>query len=202
MDPAGPCTRAYSAILANPVVAAVLFAGSLWVFYYSPLFRWATTEHIGHSGWSCTSSAPATCSCRPSSASTRCRIVRPTRCGSCSCSDHGVPRLLRPRAHDRNGAAARRLVRRDGATGALMHSLDQQRGGGIAWSVGEMPTIILAISVAISWSRSDDEALEAARPQGRPGRRRRPRRLQRDAREDGGARRAHAAALSESATSA
>ena len=28
--------------------AAAMFAGTLWVFYYSPLFSWATTDHIGH----------------------------------------------------------------------------------------------------------------------------------------------------------
>ena len=28
-------------------------------------------------------------------------------------------------------------------------------GAGIAWSIGEIPTLILAITVAIQWSRSD-----------------------------------------------
>jgi putative copper resistance protein D len=32
---------------------------------------------------------------------------------------------------------------------------DQQAGGGIAWSVGEIPTVILAIAVAIQWSKQD-----------------------------------------------
>jgi len=32
---------------------------------------------------------------------------------------------------------------------------DQYVGGGVAWSVGEIPTLILAITVAIQWSRSD-----------------------------------------------
>jgi putative copper resistance protein D len=32
---------------------------------------------------------------------------------------------------------------------------DQYIGGGIAWSIGEIPTLILAITVAIQWSRSD-----------------------------------------------
>ncbi len=32
---------------------------------------------------------------------------------------------------------------------------DQQVGGGIAWSIGEAPTVALAIIVAILWSRSD-----------------------------------------------
>jgi putative copper resistance protein D len=34
---------------------------------------------------------------------------------------------------------------------------DQYIGGGIAWSVGEIPTLILAVTVAIQWSRSDDK---------------------------------------------
>jgi putative copper resistance protein D len=33
---------------------------------------------------------------------------------------------------------------------------DQQAGGAIAWSVGEIPTVILAIAVAIMWARNDD----------------------------------------------
>jgi putative copper resistance protein D len=33
---------------------------------------------------------------------------------------------------------------------------DQQRGGEIAWSLGEIPTLVLAIVVTYSWSRSDD----------------------------------------------
>src|SRR5690606_4292555 len=37
-----------AAIYANPIVAAVIFAGSLWLFYYTPIFRWALEEHIGH----------------------------------------------------------------------------------------------------------------------------------------------------------
>ena len=39
---------------------------------------------------------------------------------------------------------------------------DQQTGGGIAWSVGEIPTVVLAIVVAVMWSRSDDQGGEAA----------------------------------------
>ena len=34
---------------------------------------------------------------------------------------------------------------------------DQYIGGGIAWSIGEIPTLILAITVAIQWARSDDK---------------------------------------------
>src|ERR1700712_5413397 len=43
-----------------------------------------------------------------------------------------------------------------GRTWGVSAIADQQTGGGIAWSVGEIPTVILAIVVAIMWSRSDD----------------------------------------------
>jgi putative copper resistance protein D len=38
---------------------------------------------------------------------------------------------------------------------------DQQAGGAVAWSVGEIPTVLLAILVVAMWSRSD--AREAKR---------------------------------------
>ena len=36
--------------------------------------------------------------------------------------------------------------------------VDQQLGGGIAWGIGEVPTIALAIIVAFSWARDDERA--------------------------------------------
>jgi putative copper resistance protein D len=33
---------------------------------------------------------------------------------------------------------------------------DQYIGGGAAWSIGEIPALILGVTVAIQWSRSDD----------------------------------------------
>ncbi|MDN5910382.1 MAG: cytochrome c oxidase assembly protein, partial [Brevibacterium sp.] len=33
---------------------------------------------------------------------------------------------------------------------------DQQLGGGIAWGVGEFPTLFIAIMVAFQWSKSSD----------------------------------------------
>ncbi|MBA4102916.1 MAG: copper resistance protein CopD, partial [Arthrobacter sp.] len=32
---------------------------------------------------------------------------------------------------------------------------DQQMGGAITWGIGEVPTLLIAIGVAIMWSRSD-----------------------------------------------
>jgi putative copper resistance protein D len=36
--------------------------------------------------------------------------------------------------------------------------VDQQMGGSIAWAVGELPTLALAIGVAVAWSRDDERA--------------------------------------------
>jgi putative copper resistance protein D len=42
-----------------------------------------------------------------------------------------------------------------GRTWGLTPMADQQLAGGIAWSIGEIPTVALAITVAVQWSRSD-----------------------------------------------
>ena len=43
-----------------------------------------------------------------------------------------------------------------GRTWGLPPLDDQYLGGGIAWSVGEIPTLTVAITLAIQWSRSDE----------------------------------------------
>ncbi|MFT2817461.1 cytochrome c oxidase assembly protein [Leifsonia sp. A12D58] len=144
--------------LANPIVAALLFAGSLWVFYYSSLFSWATTDHIGHqwmiihfliTGYLFVQSLigidPVPY-----------RLPYPFR----------LLLLLGTMAfHAFFGLAIMTgtglfLADWYGAMGRTWGPnplLDQQNGGGIAWSIGEIPTIALAITVAIQWSRSDEK---------------------------------------------
>jgi cytochrome c oxidase assembly factor CtaG/putative copper export protein len=148
----------YAGFLSNPIVAAVLFAGSLWVFYYSSLFSWATTDHIGHE-W---------------------MIVHFLITGFLFVQSligiDPVPYRL-PYAgrlllllgtmafHAFFGVALMTgtgLLLADwyGAMGrdwGLSGLADQQMGGGIAWSIGEIPTIALAIAVAIQWSHSDEK---------------------------------------------
>ena len=68
--------------------------------------------------------------------------------------DDGVPRLLRALAHPGTGLL---LADWYGAMGWGTSALaDQQTGGGIAWGVGEIPTVVLAIAVAVQLGRSDD----------------------------------------------
>jgi cytochrome c oxidase assembly factor CtaG/putative copper export protein len=148
----------FADVISNPIVAAVLFAGSLWVFYYTSIFSWATTDHIGHqwmivhfliTGYLFVQSLigidpvpyrlPHTF---------RLLLLLGTMAfhaffGLALMTGTGL--LLA----DWYGAMGR-----DWGVSALA---DQQAGGGIAWSVGEIPTIALAIIVAIQWGRSDDK---------------------------------------------
>ncbi|WP_203230675.1 cytochrome c oxidase assembly protein [Agromyces humi] len=146
----------FASIIANPLVAAALFAGSLWVFYYSPLFRWSMVDHIGHewmvghfliTGYLFVQSLigidPVPY-----------RLPYPFR----------LVLLLGTMAfHAFFGLAIMSgtgLLLADwyGAMGWGTDALaDQQMGGGIAWSVGEIPTVALAITVAVQWSRSDEK---------------------------------------------
>jgi cytochrome c oxidase assembly factor CtaG/putative copper export protein len=146
----------YFSILSNPVVAAVLFAGSLLVFYYTPVFSWATTNHIGHQ-W---------------------MIIHFLFVGFLFVQTMiGVDPMPRRAAypirliillatmafHAFFGLAilsGSGLFLADwyGAMGwdTGVAAIDDQRaGGGIAWSVGEIPTVTLAIVVAVLWYRSD-----------------------------------------------
>ncbi|QEO09009.1 cytochrome c oxidase assembly protein [Protaetiibacter larvae] len=144
-------------VLTNPLVAAVLFAGSLWLFYYTGIFRWAVTDHIGHvwmvvhfliTGYlfSLVLVGVDPVRRRPPYA-LRLVLLLATMAfhaffGLAIMSNSGL--MLA----DWFGAMGR--------TWGNPPLVDQQFGGGIAWSVGEIPTVILAIVVAIQWARSDD----------------------------------------------
>ena len=145
----------YFGVLSNPLVAAGLFTGSLWLFYYTPLFDWATTNHIGHEWmvihflltgylfvFSLIGIDPA-----PNRAPFPIRLVT----------------LFATMAfHAFFGLAlvtgtGLLLVDWYGAMGwGTKAILDQQAGGAIAWSVGEIPNAIIAIAIVVLWSRSDD----------------------------------------------
>jgi putative copper resistance protein D len=146
----------FAGFIANPIVAALLFVGSLWIFYYSPLFRWTMLDHIGHewmivhfliTGYLFVQSLigidPVPY-----------RLPYPFR----------LVLLLGTMAfHAFFGLtimSSTGLLLADwyGAMGWGADALvDQQLGGGIAWSIGEIPTVALAITVAVQWARSDEK---------------------------------------------
>jgi cytochrome c oxidase assembly factor CtaG/putative copper export protein len=147
----------YGEFVSHPLVAAVNFAASLVVFYFTPLFEWATREHIGHqwmivhfliTGYLFVQSLigidPG-----PN------RVAYPIRLvmligvmafhAFFGLALMGGTGLLLP---DWFGAMGR--------TWGLPPLEDQQSGGAIAWGIGEIPTIILTIIVSVQWFKSDN----------------------------------------------
>ncbi|HKG52447.1 MAG TPA: cytochrome c oxidase assembly protein [Actinomycetales bacterium] len=144
-------------VLGNPLVAAGLFAGSLIVFYYSPLFELSLRTHTGHllmhlhfllTGY----------------------LFASVLIGV----DPGVrhpPYPLRlvllfatMAFHAFFGLAllsgsqllAPEVLTELGRTWGRSPLADQQLGGAWAWGLGELPTVLLGLGVAIAWARSDD----------------------------------------------
>ncbi|UOR01377.1 bifunctional copper resistance protein CopD/cytochrome c oxidase assembly protein [Leucobacter allii] len=146
----------FSRIVTHPAVAAVVFAGSLWVFYFTPIFRWAMAEHLGHqwmivhfliSGYLFSLSMIGV-------DPVPYRFPYPLRL---------VTLFATMASHAFFGVT---LMTGDGLMladwfGAMGRSWgatpleDQSAGGGIAWGIGELPTLALALIVAVQWSRSD-----------------------------------------------
>jgi putative copper resistance protein D len=144
----------YLAVVGHPLVAAALFAGSLIVFYYSPLFELALRTHVGHelmmvhflgTGF-LFSSALIGVDPGPNRPAYPLRLIL----------------LLATMAfHAFFGVA---LMQGNQLLAADWFSLitpgadllaNQKEGGDIAWGIGEVPTILLVLGVAIGWSRSD-----------------------------------------------
>ncbi|MCC2032708.1 cytochrome c oxidase assembly protein [Microbacterium allomyrinae] len=145
-----------SRVLTNPFVAAGLFIGSLWVFYYTDLFRWSLYDHLGHEWMTAhflitgylfvltligIDPVPY-------------RLPYPGRLllliGIMAMhAFFGIAIMMQ------EGLMVAEWFGSMGRTWGVTPLEDQYTGGGIAWSIGEIPTLILAITVAIQWSRTD-----------------------------------------------
>ncbi len=143
-------------VLTNPFVAAGLFIGSLWVFYYTDLFRWSLYDHLGHewmiahfliTGYLFVLSLIGT-------DPVPYRLPYPGRLllliGIMAMhAFFGISIMMQ------SGLMVAEWFGSMGRTWGGTPLEDQYAGGGIAWSIGEIPTLILAITVAIQWSRTD-----------------------------------------------
>ncbi len=142
---------------ANPIVASVNFAGSLIVFYYSGIMWYALDTHIGH----------------------ELMILHFLGAGylfgqALIGIDPGVKRypyplrlltlLITMAFHAFFGISlmsSEVLIEGDwfgniGADWGYTAIEDQQEGGAIAWGIGEIPTLFVAIMVAMQWATSSD----------------------------------------------
>ena len=146
-------------VLTQPFVAAGLFIGSLWVFYYTDLFRWTLYDHIGHE-WMVAHFlltgylfALSLIGIDP----VPYRLPYPGRIllliGVMAIhAFFGIAIMMQ------TGLMVSEWFGAMGRTWGATPLQDQYVGGGVAWSIGEIPTLILAITVAIQWSRSDARA--------------------------------------------
>lgn len=146
----------YVKVLTHPVVVSFLFAGSLVLFYFSPLFQVALTTHVGHElmhvhflfagylmAWMMIGVDPG-----PH------RPTPPLRL---------VMLFITMAFHAFFGIAliqtttvlAESYWASVGRTWGASPLEDQRAGGGIAWGIGEIPTLALAVILAVQWSMSD-----------------------------------------------
>jgi putative copper resistance protein D len=146
----------YAQFFGNPIVAAIMFASSLIVFYFTPVFGWSMREHIGHewmivhfliTGYlfvqSLIGADPG-----PKLASHPIRLM---------------VLLLTLTFHAFFGLGIMQgesLLLSDwfgamGRTWGLTPIEDQQIGGAIAWGIGELPSAVLTIIVSRQWFSAD-----------------------------------------------
>lgn len=146
----------YSKFITHPAVAAVVFAGSLWIFYFTPIARWAASEHLGHQ-WMIIHFLIAGYLFSLSMIGidpVPYRFPYPLRLVTlfATMASHaffGVTIMTG------NGLMLADWYGAMGRTWGATPLEDQSTGGGIAWGIGELPTLALALIVAVQWSRSD-----------------------------------------------
>ena len=146
----------YLAIIGQPVVAAILFVVSLFVFYYTSLFDAAMFTHLGHQLmtlhfllvgylfiWSLVGIDPG-----PK------RPPYPIRL---------LVLLITMAFHAFFGLSLMQsaaLIAPDwwhalGQTDDAALLADQQLGGGITWGAGDIPALLIGLTLIIQWVRSD-----------------------------------------------
>jgi len=146
----------FLAVLGNPVAASAIFFGSLVVFYYSPLFELALRTHTGHvlmtlhfllAGylfvWVLVGIDPGPRRWPPSLL-LLILFVTISFHAFFGVALTGGTTLLAPSFYT--------SLHLPWAVDLLA---DQQNGGAVAWGLGELPTLILALLVTLAWVRTD-----------------------------------------------
>lgn len=151
-----------SRFLANPAIAATIFFTSMALFYYTPLFELALTTHTGHllmmghfllTGylfvWVLIGVDPGPPRWQPLALLT---VLFAT------VAFHAFFGVVLTGATIQLAPDFFDVIKLPWVPNPL---LDQQEAGMIAWGVGEAPTLVLALIVAIQWFKAD--ARDAAR---------------------------------------
>ncbi len=146
----------WARLVSHPIFAAINFAASLVLFYYTPAFAWSVHDHLGHE-WM----------------TVHFLITGYLFVQAIIGIDPGPHRLPYPvrlmlligtlAFHAFFGLALMAgtsllLPEWYGAMGRTWGSTplaDQIDGGAIAWGIGELPTAVLTIIVSVQWARAD-----------------------------------------------
>ncbi|MBT2594021.1 cytochrome c oxidase assembly protein [Arthrobacter sp. ISL-72] len=146
----------FSQLVTHPLFAAANFAGSIVLFYYSDAFGFAMRDHVGHelmnlhfalTGYIFVLSMIGT-DPLPLRAPYPMRLVL-------LLATMGFHAFFGVAIMGGTGLLAADYFGNLGRAWGPSALLDQQMGGAVAWGVGEVPTLLVAIGVAIMWSQSD-----------------------------------------------
>ncbi|MDQ0819123.1 cytochrome c oxidase assembly factor CtaG/putative copper export protein [Arthrobacter sp. V4I6] len=146
----------FSQLVTHPLFAAANFAGSIVLFYYSDAFGYAMRDHVGHelmnlhfalTGYifvlTMIGIDPL-----PRRAPYPMRLLL-------LLATMGFHAFFGVAIMGGTGLLAANYFGNLGRTWGPSALLDQQMGGAVAWGIGEVPTLLVAIGVAVQWSRSD-----------------------------------------------
>lgn len=146
----------FSQLVTHPIFAAGNFAGSIVLFYFSDAFGFAMREHVGHelmnlhfalTGYIFILSMIGT-DPLPRRAPYPMRLVL-------LLATMGFHAFFGVAIMGGTNLLAADYFGNLGRAWGPSALLDQQTGGAVAWGIGEVPTLLVAIGVAVMWSRSD-----------------------------------------------
>ena len=146
----------FSELVTHPLFAAANFAGSIVLFYYSDAFGYAMRDHVGHelmnlhfalTGYIFVLTMIGT-DPLPRRAPYPMRLLL-------LLATMGFHAFFGVAIMGGTGLLAADYFGNLGRTWGPSALLDQQLGGAVAWGIGEVPTLLVAIGVAVQWSRSD-----------------------------------------------
>lgn len=147
----------YAWFISHPLFAGLNFALSLVMFYYTPLFRWATEQHLGHqwmivhfliTGYLFVQSLIGV---DPQPHKPPFPVKLMLLIGTMAFHAFFGLGLMNEKS----------LLLADwfgsmGRTWGPTPLEDQAIGGAFAWGVGELPTLVITLIVVYQWSRTDD----------------------------------------------
>ncbi len=150
-------------VVGHPAYATIIFVGSTYALYFTPLFAAAMQEHLGHIAMTAHFLAAGT-------------LFFWVIIGV-DPAPHRLPHIWRLLLlfvtmpfHAFFGVAVMSMTTviaeewyvQLGRTWGSSPLADQSAGGGIAWAFGEIPTLIVVIALAFQWYQSDERKARQA----------------------------------------